>query len=161
MPSRLALTCYVTKDGLGLLILLPVPDKCWDCRCAPPCPLAHFILLLEVESTESWVPSPADGSIGSLSSISSPIFLLVCTMLTYDSSPLAWTRNGEQGAIQSKEQDVVWWPCHKPQCNIKIKKLGMLVPTWNPSTVSRRGLLKVSCYHSIYTHIHIRLSWVT
>lgn len=31
------LTKYAGKDDLGLLILLPLPPECWDCRCAPLC----------------------------------------------------------------------------------------------------------------------------
>lgn len=29
-------TLCVAKDALELLMLLPEPPECWDCRCAPP-----------------------------------------------------------------------------------------------------------------------------
>jgi hypothetical protein len=36
-------SCYVAQAGLELVILLPLPAKCWDYRCMPPClaPLIH------------------------------------------------------------------------------------------------------------------------
>jgi hypothetical protein len=30
-------SCYVVQAGLELMILLPQPTECWDCRCEPLC----------------------------------------------------------------------------------------------------------------------------
>lgn len=30
-------TCYVAKDDLKILILLPSLPELWDCQCVPPC----------------------------------------------------------------------------------------------------------------------------
>jgi hypothetical protein len=40
---------YVAQGALELVVLLPPPPKCWDCRCAPPCRDSgsiRFLLLL-------------------------------------------------------------------------------------------------------------------
>jgi hypothetical protein len=37
---------FVAQTGLELTILLPLPPKYWDCRCAPPC-VEHFLSIQE------------------------------------------------------------------------------------------------------------------
>lgn len=45
-------TCYVAEAGLGLLFL-PLPVKCWDDRCTPPC-LESQPLLSAGEASRDW-----------------------------------------------------------------------------------------------------------
>lgn len=50
-------TCYVAEDDLKLLILLPQPCKCWNCKIAPSHPVFSWFWT-EPKSCPSWVASP-------------------------------------------------------------------------------------------------------